>query len=181
MTVNLDALTQIHNLLFGLLQANTNFAALGVKPANWIPWTGQARDPIKDEVQGADLPEIRLTPANQDLWQIIIDSSGSSWEPCWNIEVPTGDKRVNAALFPIAMEVFRALSNWPSLMAGNPFTDSAGCPFQLTHVITKSADFGMVPHKELNRDVRGWAAIFTIKARLDWITTQLIASIPTGS
>jgi hypothetical protein len=39
----------------------------------------------------------------------------------------------------------------------------------------------MVPHKELNRDVRGWAAIFTIKARLDWITTQLIASIPTGS
>lgn len=161
-----DPFTQVHDALWELLEDNVGFTEL-VKEGNRIKFSGDERDPIKTQVQDADLPEVRIVVAGGTP-ALLNTTSSSKCTKRFQIQVSTGDQRVTAILFPLQWEIFRALSNWPAkLLAltweGEQFVKRAAL-FDIAEGVTDA---------DLLRNIKGWATLWLFETEL-WFKTSAI-------
>lgn len=161
-----NPLRQIHNALWALLAANDDFDALvpaGLRRVNWI---GSSRAPEVDEgLSPADYPRVRIVPVKIKP-HLQRTSNGSSLDVIWQVQVATGDQRLQT-LLDIEWAVYRALLTWETHLrddlrwSGKEFV-------KLARPLETETN---LDDKKQNRGTRGWSAVWTGETRL-WFTTS---------
>lgn len=157
-----NPILQVHKALWSLLESAPGFTAM-VKAGNRIKFVGTDRSPIKETVQAADLPEVRIIPtsANLGLGQT---SNSSRMAQIWELQVSTGDQRVMLT-FETQWQIFIAMSRWQEVLSaltwnGKKFVKS----MQPTAVNIGVTD------KDLSRNIVGWSTLWSCEIEM-WFTT----------
>lgn len=148
-----DPCTQVYNKLWSVLEANSEFTDL-VKPGNRIKLIGTDEDPIKQEVQKGDLPEVAIFPIGGPN-QIIMTSDNAKIERTFSLTITSGSLRANRYLFPIEWVIFKIFHN-----ANN----TLGLDFVVKCVLSPSEQ--MMDNEELNRGTKGWSSIINIDVEM---------------
>lgn len=161
-----DPITQVYYALWELLEAHVPLAAM-VRVGNRIKFSGANRDPMKDEVSGADFPEIRVLPVSSEP-HLQRTSNGSSIVKRFRVVAATGDQRVDAGLFPLEWEIYRALSSWATVLMSLRWKDK---PYvRLAKPI--SVEDG-ISRTDMERGIKGWASIWEVEVSMWFSTTDL--------
>lgn len=161
-----DPLSMVFLATWDLLEAHKPFTDL-VKPRNRIKLLGDNRDPDKEQISTEDLPEVRIIPAGGTP-HLQHTSTGSSWLKRWNIQVSTGDMRVDHLLFPVAWETYRAMSKWAATMQALKWNDRTF----VTLARPLQADEG-ISDRDLNRGIKGWHNVFAGETQMWFLTSDL--------
>lgn len=162
-----DPLSMVYSALWSLLEDTGDFSAR-VKDANRVKYIGKLdRLPEKDEVLTADLPEVRIV-ATGGIPHQRRTSNSSFLLKRFAIQISTGDRRLDAELFPVEWAVYKALADWPTpLMAllweGSPYVKLAR-PLEITEA----------PVGTPERGVTGWYTVFACEVEMWFTTSDLI-------
>ena len=168
---NRDPLSLVYAALWDVLESSGDFCRL-VQPGNRIKFFGGSRDPRKDTLSTADLPEVRIVPAGGSA-NLHLASNTDRLVERLRIQVSSGDQRVDAAFFPVVWEIYRALVNWPSVIAGLTWSGQAqgdGWGVDLVE-ITDHDDTADTPRT--SRGIEGWSTVWACQARF-WFADALI-------
>lgn len=175
--MSLDPFTIAYNALWALAEAHAPLAAL-VRLGNRIKFTASAedqiggRDPVKDTVTTADLPELRLIPSGMRLRKRA-GSSGFSVERSFQWGIASGQKLLDAdgnniGLFPIEWELLRAMADVDRVMQAVEFAGST----KILHAIPVLASEGVVD-ADLQRNIGGWSALWQIDVEMAFRLTDM--------
>jgi hypothetical protein len=168
---NRDPLSLVYAALWDVLESSADFCRL-VQPGNRIKFLGTSRDPWKDMLSTADLPEVRIVPAGGAA-NLHLASNTDRLVQRLRVQVSSGDRRVDAAFFPVVWEIYRALVNWPSVIAGlawNGHVQGDGWGVDLVE-ITGHDDTADNPRAD--RGIQGWSTVWTCETRF-WFADSLI-------
>lgn len=158
-----DPITLCYEKLVDMLSEHTGFTTL-VKTGNLIRFSGKNRDPIKSQVSVSDLPEVRVVPRG-GVPHIQRTSNSSSMIEVFEVQIASGDQRVDAALFPVKWEVYRALSGWASALMA--LTWKSKTFVKLVRPIDISDG---VAEGDLRRGIEGWSSIWSVEIHM-WFST----------
>lgn len=158
-----DPISQVYTALWSMVEAHTPLASM-VKTKNRIKYNGDNRDPEKREILDADMPEIRIISSTSNP-TIGRTSNGTSVVKHFKVQISTGDQRVDAGLFAIEWELYRAFANWANTMKNLTWNSKT---YILKAVPTAVQD-GM-SNNELQRGIRGWISIWECEVEM-WFTT----------
>ena len=111
------------------------------------------RDPMKDKVNFADLPELTLVTTVVGSVNLHHSSCTSSFTRQYSWILATGDWRVNYKLFPVEFALACAMSNWRSVLSSLTWN---GQTF-IKRVDLTSAANGEICSRR-NRGIKGWTA-----------------------
>ena len=167
-----DPFTLVHNALWALLEAHQGFVNL-VPANNRIKFTGDLRAPIKDQISTADLPEVRIVPTGGEA-HLKRTSNSSSVLKRWEIQVSTGDQRVDytKGVFAVEWEILIALQDWITALKAITWTSK---PFVVT---AKPATVREgVTEADLNRGIKGWSALWACEVEMFFQTSDM-APVP---
>ncbi len=166
-----DPFTLVYEALRDLLLANADFAR-EVKQGNRMFYVGAARRPDKETVQDSDRPEVRLAPAGGEA-HLMATSSSSKIVKRLRIEVTTGDMRVDERLFPVQWAVYRAMVGWQAALAALRWgtMDKSFVVVAKLNAVTEG-----LSESDLNRGIRGWAAVWECEIEMWFPTTELTGS-----
>lgn len=162
MALVIDPLTQTYNAIWSLFAASDDFTSL-VKDGNRISYTGRARNPEKTNVSTADFPEVRLVPMGGEYGSAR-DTAGRVWVERYQITINTGDRLVDALLYPVRWAVVRALADWETILQALTWLDATfvqKAELQTMNVGTSEID--------IKRNVEGWAAVADLEIDM-WFT-----------
>ena len=165
-----DPFTQVHDAIWTILEANAGFTAL-VAVGNRIKFsdTTNVKGPIKDNVQAADLPEVRLI-CEAIRPHLQRTSNSTTQVAVWSIQVASGDLRFQAALFPVIWAIYRAMSTWATTFDTLTWNAKA---FTLP-LRPQDARIGILD-SDLIRGIRGWTSVWTAEVEMYFTTTDLQA------
>jgi len=139
-----------------------------VKPQNMVTLTGGNRAPIKAEVQAADLPELRVILRGSQPNSI--GSSGMTGETVvFEIQVSSGDQRLDAQHLPLRWAIFRAMRK--SLAKTLDSLQWNGKSFIVQASASEVRDGWS--EEDLNRGIKGWASIWTCPLTMAFATGDL--------
>lgn len=159
--------SMIHDAIWELLERRTEFSDL-VRHGNRIKYTSDTnRDPEKREVASADVPEVRILPT---AWQPHLQrtsNSSTGWIE-FSIQLASGDWRANKFILPVMWAVWRAMSNWKSVI-GNKTWNNEGF---VIHLRPNDAAVG-VSDINLDRGINGWSTIWSCRVELVFATADL--------
>lgn len=162
----LDPITQVYYALWELLEAHAPLTAM-VKVGNRIKFSGDNRDPMKDEVSSADFPELRVIPVASEPHPQRT-SSGSSILKRFRIVVSTGDQRVDVGLFALEWEVYRALSQWAETLMALTWNDKTYVRLARPTTVEDGQT-----RTDLDRGVKGWSALWQCEVTMWFATADL--------
>ena len=166
MTRARDPISLVYDALWEMLESREALRSM-IRLASRIRYTGRDRSPEKSVVNTADLPELRLYPAGT-IPHVQRTSNSSSLLKAFEVQVSTGDIRVDAALFPIEFEVLRAFTDWGTVLQALRWKSQ---PF-VTHVApTLVTEGSMIEDQE--RKVHGWACIWRCEVLMFFSTVLL--------
>jgi hypothetical protein len=164
-----DPFSLVYNALWDLLEASPEFED-AVREKNRVKFVGSNnRSPIKDRVQTADLPEVRIVPTTI-FPHIQRSSTSSSVDITFEIQTSTGEQVLDQplTLFPVQWCILMAMSNWElhlkQLTWHNDHFVKLAKPTE--------ASLG-VSDDDLNRGVKGWSAVWACSMQL-WFTTTYL-------
>ena len=162
MALVIDPLTQVYNATWSLFAASDDFTSV-VKTGNRIAYTGQARQPEKTSVSTEDFPEVRLTPMGGEYGPRR-DTAGREWLERYEVIIHTGDRRVDAFLYPVRWAVVQALADWETILQALTWKDT-------TFVLCSELKVMNVGTSEIDikRNVEGWASVATLEVTM-WFT-----------
>lgn len=143
-----------------------DFARL-VDEHNIITYTGADRSPDKDQITESDLPEVRILLAGSLPGQHA-SSCMSGDTVTYEIQVSTGDQRLDALHLPLKWEVFRALRQCEPRLR---LLEWNGKPFVLSAMAISVSEG--VANADLNRSIIGWSAIWACQVRMYFTTLDL--------
>jgi hypothetical protein len=150
-----DPWTQTLDRLWAILEANALFTSL-VRPGNRVKLTGPGDgNPLKDNVQEGDLPELYIEPTVETA-QFATSSKSVRLAPSWSFHLATNDMRVSARVGPVKWAILKALHDAGEHL-GLDFVTSA----RLTTGLLSSYD----PME--NRGTKGWTALLTVTVTWD--------------
>lgn len=105
---NLDPLSQVHDCLWEMLEADEAWCAL-VPVGNRIKYAGKGVSPRKDQqLSPGDRPEVQIRAASVTPY-MNFDSSNTKITARFEIQIATGEQGFDASLFPVLWETIRAL------------------------------------------------------------------------
>lgn len=141
--------SQVYDALWGLLESHEGFTGL-VRVGNRIRYDA-ARDPDKDVHTTTDLPEVRLVPTGGTPL-VQTTTSSTQIKLTYEIQVSSGDLRLDAALYPVAWEILCAVTKWHDELRkltwrGNRF---------VVHGRAVSLETG-ISDSDVARGISGWA------------------------
>lgn len=166
MTLDTDPITLVWNALLDMLESHAGFMSL-VKVGNLIRFTGKNRDPVKSQIGPADVPEVRLIPRG-GIPHVQRTSNSSSMLETFEVQITSGDQRVDVALFPVKWQVLKALAGWAAVLGALTWK---GKTFVRLTRPTGVADG--VAEEDLRRGIVGWASIWTVEVHMWFTTTDL--------
>jgi len=162
-----DPLTMVYNALWDMLEASSALTSL-VPVRNRIKFTGANIEPSKELLNTEDYPQLSIVPVSTTP-HLQRTSTESTLLKRYRIVVLTGDKRIDAGLFAIEWEVYRALQGWvETLMSlqwnGNNFVVLAR-PMTVNDYITNAS---------IDKNISGWIGIWECEVEMAFSTSDLI-------
>lgn len=164
-----DPFTFLFDELWNALERNQEFCDL-VKATNRIKLKDGFR-PFKETITESSIPEVVLMPAGKEFF-VENPCNGSSIIQTVHATITTGTRNTSK-LFPVQWRVAQAIYT--------AINRSSGHLFSLTwndEAIIKDID--MLPleeglsYDELNRELRGWAAILPLRVKMFFTTNLLL-------
>lgn len=114
------------------------------------------RDPVKNNAQDADFPELILSTNGVAEANLNASSCGASIRRQYSWMITTGDFRTNYRLFPVQWAVFCAMGDYEASLA--PLT-YAGERF--VKIMRVGGSVEGITEMKLNRNIRGWASVWS--------------------
>ncbi len=158
-----DPLSLVYDALWDTLEAHRGFRDL-VKEGNRVKFTGRNRDPLKEQVSVADLPEVRIVVASTPL-DLNATSSTSFVTAVYEVGIATGDQRIDAVLFPVMWEIIRALSQ-EELGARMKSLEWDAATFVVTTEVGM-ASIG-TSDVDVNRGIKGWSVVWPVSVKMSF-------------
>ena len=162
-----DPYTLAHDGLWAVLEANAAFIA-AVPELNRIKFSGTVRSPVKDKLQTADYPDVRISMRMLTVRETGM-SNGEIDRVRFTVELATGDQRLTAKAFPIVWAIRQAMFAGAATLSAIEFNSKTNwilCP-QPANV-----EFGISDDKEARGSI-GWAAIVSVELQLFFSKTDL--------
>ncbi len=160
--------TMVHDALWTLALRHPDFAEL-VKPGNRVDYGGDTdRDPIKQVVADADLPEVALI--SEGITSANVHNTNTTTEVVrrYSFTVVTGDNRLRYRLYRVEWFLTCALSGWQEVFGALQWH---GVPFvKYANVI--GVNEGM-SDSQRNRGIKGWSALWSCEVKLLFNTAHL--------
>lgn len=162
-----DPLTQIYDALWDMLETHKGFDRL-VRVGNRAKFSlAGPRDPVKDEISEADLPEVRIVRTGGEA-HLQRTSNGSSILQRYEVQIGTKSLRYDTELFPLEWEIYKAFSKWQDKLKG---LEWAGKPYvKLARPLSFTTG---VDEGQLDRGIEGWATVWSIEVELWFATADL--------
>jgi len=156
-----DPFTFLVDALWEVLEGNTDFASLVSSP-NRIKLDSKFQ-PFKKALVEASVPEVTILPAGKRFFDEN-DCSGATVVQKLHITITSGLKNTSS-LFPVEWVIAQAIYT-----ALNADTDNLYDELWESEKIIKSVQFfdleEGLSYDDLNRDLKGWAAILPIEVKL---------------
>lgn len=156
MVAETDPITLIHQGAWAALNATDTDGI--IKPGNRIQLN--TRDPLKQNVQDGDLPELLLYPRTW-IGNLTSTSSSCSFEVTFDWLLSTGTYEVAARLYPVMWLLYRVMYKFMSSARALQYKDK---PF-VNGVFLNNASIGD-SDPERNRGIRGFSAAMNFTVRL---------------
>jgi hypothetical protein len=126
------------------------------------------RDPMKDKVSVADLPELTLVTTGVGSVNLHHSSCTSAFTRQYSWILATGDWRVNYKLFPVEFALACAMSNWRSVLSSLTWNGQTFIKrVDLTSAVNGESD------SRRNRGIKGWTAIWSGEVQMVFKTSAL--------
>lgn len=152
--------------LWGILEADGGFRDL-VPIGNRIKFSGRDREPMKENVSEADLPEVRIIITGSRPHPKRTSSSHCDTVTV-EIQVSSGDQRLSYMHNPIRWVVYRAMSEIETELRHRCRWN--GQKIAKVAAPTKVSDG--VSTADLNRGIKGWSAVWACDVEL-WFERDL--------
>ena len=153
--------------LWDILEQNSRFTAL-VRPGNRIRFAGDDRDPIKEDVSTSDLPEVRIVVSASTPRAHRTSSSHSDLVRL-EIQVSSGDQRIDAMHLPLKWAVFCAMADAEPKLRESVVWKGQNI-VKLARAVTVNEG---VSRADLNRGIIGWSAVWAVELELWFGRTTL--------
>jgi hypothetical protein len=151
-----DPFTQVINRLWAILEADATFCAM-VKPGNRIKLTAaDGHNPIKQNVQPGDLPEVIIEPTTS-VDNAARTSTSMTVLQNFSVKAATNDMRINAAALPLRWVLLKAM------FAGG---DRLDLDFVVRTRLTTSLLNTYDPVE--NRGTEGWTVLMTVAVEMEF-------------
>ena len=160
-----DPFTMTHEALLDVLFKHDLLAA-EIRSGNRVSFLNK-RHAFKEEVQAGDLPELRLVPTGGTP-HIFRTSNSSSCVRRWEIQVSTGDQRVNVKLLPIEWYVFEAMHGWEAVLA-----ELTWCGKKFVKRCMPLTIQSGISNADLSRNVIGWATVWGCEIEMFFSSSDL--------
>jgi hypothetical protein len=166
-----DPFSKIYDALWATLDANAEFVRR-VLPRNEIRYAGTVRNPEKEDVQPADFPEVRIVAAGwrQNLYAT---SDATSVARCWQIQVRTGDRRLEVQVYPVEFEILRAFAGWDTVAGGLKGLTWSGQDLRCVPVFHTGGEETLDPR---TTSIAGWTAVLTVTVEI-WFSTASLKPV----
>lgn len=161
----IDPFSQVYDALWDLMERHTPFAKL-VKPANRIKYSGR-RQPEKQSIADSDYPQVRILPAGSEVHHERTSSSGSIIKR-FEVQIATGDRRVDERVFPLQWEIIRAMHGWQTVLNALTWEEVAF----VTSARLLDLQDGLTLDESQERII-GWAAVWACEVLMFFPTTKL--------
>ena len=160
-----DPLTLVYEHIWDIIEDFDAFDDM-IKIGNRIKLNKNPRDPFKEVVQGADLPELILFPVGATP---NTNANSSEATYTWDLQflLSTGDKRVNELHFPIQWYIFRVIA--VKGCARSVEWNGQPCLLGLTIPLTSEG----LNDPNANRNIQGWSSVISIQASMNFSKAQL--------
>lgn len=103
----IDPFTEVYGKIWDLLEAHEGFTSL-IRLGNRIRLDGSRKEPRKERVLDADLPEVVLLPAAGEA-EPFATSDSVRLAQQYELQATSGDIRIDTAFFPLKYELIKAL------------------------------------------------------------------------
>lgn len=161
-----DPLTQVYRALRTYL-LNDQYLKPLVKPKNFPDLTGQAEDPLLDEVQDANLPELVMSPSGAPAPFGRTNTELGLYQT-YSIRVATGQVILNQKFFPTVFALFRAFRR----LERGPAAQLLGLDF-VQRCDQMDRNDAMKISDEDARGTAGWVALYQVQVRMMFTNQQL--------
>jgi len=151
-----DPFSLTYAAIWSCLESNADLVAL-VPAGNRIRFDGDDRGPDKDVLTTADCPQLRVVAVSGNI-MTARDSKGEMVQRNYQLQIMTGDQRLDHLLYPIEWEVYRAFMNWSTHFAGLTW---GGAEF-VKRVQVNTMSEGMSHVNDGGVAAKGWAALVEI-------------------
>jgi len=158
----------VYSKLWDLAFVESNALSTLVRPGNRIRYDTNNRDPIKENVSDADLPELILTSGGSGPPRLHATSSGSMCTRKYSWLITTGDFRVSYRLYPVEFALFAAMSNWKAHLGALTWNSKSFAKRMDVVDVTNG-----LSDPDRNRGIRGWSAIWTCEIEMHFTTEDL--------
>ena len=164
----MNPFTMVYSELWAMLMANPRFIR-DVNQRNMIRFDLSGdRDPLKDPVQVADLPEVALRAATATA-NVQETSSSSKVVQTYEILISSGDYRYTEILAQIEWYIWVSLIGWKSRLSALKWHDKTFCKrLNVTSVRQGLSD------PTANRNIVGWSAVWAAEVEMHFTTQDLI-------
>jgi hypothetical protein len=164
-----DPFTQSYRGIWTLLEARQAFKDL-VPVGNRIKYDSDTtRMPEKRETNTADLPEVRVMPMG-GVYNLTVSSSHTRLVKRYQVQVATGDLRVQQYLHTLEIAVIAAMLHWPGTFL--PMTWK-------THRFVTKLEMGDAPEgrriTDIESNIQGWATMLSVSVTMHIPNDDLLA------
>lgn len=162
-----NPLVMVFDAFWEMLEAHDGFTSL-VPAGSRVKFNKAIdRDPSKDQMLPADFPEVRVVPTGLTP-HLERTSTSSSVLMKLEIQISTGDRRVQKFLYPVTWAIYRALLGWKDKLAKVEYLGQ-----KLVKLCKPTEVAEGVSNADLNRGIAGWSAIWSGEVEL-WFVTEKI-------
>lgn len=160
----------MHEALWTLVDKHEPLREM-VKIGNRVTFLGRARDPQKDRVQVADLPELRLMPTTIVPWQFRTSTTSTlmiRWQ--WLLSTSSLELDAESGIFDIVWELWRACHNWKQVLQALYWEGQ-----QFVHLMkSPEATIAMPTAELIERNVSGWVALWSAEVTMAFNSNTLL-------
>lgn len=164
---DLDPFTQVFNKLWDLAEASPTLSDM-VRPGNRIKYNQQAqRDPIKENVQAADLPELVLA-IDSGTGNLHSTSCSSKIVRQYVWMITSGDYRVNFTILPVEWALICSMNDWVH--------DLGELTWNNDHFVKRLDVVGLasgLSNPDQNRNIRGWSSLVRIEVEMHFSSAKM--------
>jgi hypothetical protein len=176
-TSSTDPFTLVYCSLWDMLEAHTGFTGL-VRVGNRIKFLGDRLKPTKQEITDTDLPEVCVEPDGVEP-HLQATSARTLLVQKFKIVAASGNQRldtlgpngINAAIFPVAWEMLRAMIGWTSNLMVLTWPVAGGAPF--VHLARPTGLTLALFHPKENRTILGWSAAWQYEVHLNLLSAAM--------
>jgi len=165
MAASTDPFSIVYDALWAMLEDDTTFTGL-VKIGNRLRFASDIRNPTKLQKLTNDVPMVGIL-ADGGLPHLQATSNSSFLTSKYIFMIVSGEQQLDRSLYPIAWEMFRAMSKWATRLQA--LTWSAKKFVQLARPV----EFSELLSTENSKGILGWSARWDYEVKMFFTTSDV--------